>query len=253
MPNPTNGVRGGSSKRSDQKKNLEASSLDSQASSRRSIEELQDHIDVLAHSSGALQRLADIAKFFGSPSITDAMQMVENDYGAEIAKENTIRELTKNLELVVHVKSEEKEKLRQDNEQLMAEREKYQGETKKALDRQKKVEDQHALVEASWKKENEQKLQEEKAKGKKELKIKKAEIEEEYKKKGQELDERLSKLLTANEELKQSCVEAEEKLEKEKTRNARVEKSLEDDNKKLTEELKQLQAQFPVEEQAIEY
>ena len=253
MPNPSNGVRGGPSKRPDQKKNLEASSLDSQVSSRRSIEELQDHIDVLAHSSGALQRLADIAKYFGSPSITDAMQMVENDYGAEIAKENTIRKLNEMVASLTHVKSEETEQLRQDNERLMAEREECQQEQKKALEIQKKLEDQHALAETNRKKESEKKLQEEKAKGKMELKIKKEKIEEEYKKKGQELDERLSKLLTANEELKQGCVEAGEKLEKENTRNARVEKSLDDENKKLTEELKQLQAQFPVEERAIEY
>ena len=253
MPNPTNGVRDGPSKRSDQKKNLESSSSDSQGSRGRYIEEPQSSIDTLAESSGALQRLADIAKYFRSASITYDMQIVEDDHGAEIAKENTIRKLNETVESLAHVKSEETEKLRQDNKRLMDEQEHCQREKKKALEIQKKLEDQHDLAETNRKKESEQIVQDEKNKVNKMLKTRKAEIEEEYKKKGRELDERLSKLLAANVELKQRCAKADEKLETKKIRHTRVEKSLEDENKKLTEELKQLQAQFPVEDQVIEY
>ena len=253
MPNHTNGVRGGPSKRSDQKKNLESSSFDSQDPSRRNIEEPRHSIDVLACSSEALQRLANLTHYFRSPSFEHDMQMVEDEYGAEIAQENTIRKLNETVASLAHVKSEETEKLRQDNKRLMDEREDCQQEKMKSLEIQKKLEDQYALAEASRKKENEQKLQEDKVKADKEVKNKKTKIEEEYKKKGRELDERLSKLLAENLNLKQRCKEAQDKLETKKARHARVERSLEDENKKLTEELKQLQAQFPVEEQVIEY
>ena len=201
MPNPANGVRGGSSKRSDQKKNLEASSLDSQGSSRRSIEDPPNPIDVLAHSSEALQRLADIARYFGSLSGTNDIQTVEDDYGAEIAKENKIRKLTENLESLAHVKSEETKKLRQDYEQLLDEREDCQQQKKKALEIQKKVEDQHALAEASRKKESEKKLQEEKARLQKISKEKKAELEEEYSKKFRDLEEKYVEKSAANAKL----------------------------------------------------
>ena len=253
MPNSANGVRGGPSKRPDPKKNPEHSSFDSQGSSRRNTEEPQSPIDVLAYSSEALQRLAEFAGYFGSPSFKRDMQMVEDDYGAEITKESKIKKLEETVASLVHVKSEETEKLRRENKQLMDEQEDCQQEKKKALEIQKKVEDQHTLAEASRQKESEQKLQDERAKAAKAAKTKRAELEDEYKKKGRELDEKLSKLLAANVDLKQRCKEADEKLEMKKTRHARIEKSLEDDNKKLTEELKQLQAQFPVEEQGIEY
>ena len=253
MSNPTNGVRGGPSKRPDQKKNLEFGSFNSQGSSRRNIEEPQSPIDILANSSGALQHLADIAHFIRSSSTTRAMQMVDDDYGADIARENTIRTLTETVASQAHAKSEETEKFRQDNKRLISELEKYEEETKKALDRLKKVEDQHALAEASRKKDSEQKLQEEKEKGKQAWKTKKAEIEGDCKKIVRELDERLSKLSAENVDLKQHCKEAEEKLEKKKIRHARAETSLENDNKKLTEELKQLKAQFPAEGEPIKY
>ena len=253
MSTPTNGVRGGPSKRPDQKKNLEHSSSNSQGSSRRNIEEPQSPIDILANSSWALQHLADIAQFFRSSSTTRAMQMVEDEYGPEIEKENKIRKLTETVASMAHAKSEETEKFRQDNERLISELENYEEETKKALDRQKKAEDQHALAEASRKKECEQKLQDEKDKANKAWRTKKAEIEGDCKKKVRELDEKLSKLSAEDVELKQRCKEGEEKLETKKIRHTRVEKSLEDENKKLTEELRQLQAQFPVEEKVIEY
>ena len=254
MPNHTNGVRGGPSKRSDQKKNPESSSFDSQdPSRRRNIEEPRHSIDVLACSSEALQRLVDLTHYFRSPSFAHDMQMIEDEYGAEIAQENTIRKLNETVESLAHVKSEETEKLRRDNKRLMDEREDCQQEKKKCLEIQKKLEDQYDLAEASRKKENEQILQDEKVKADKELKTKKAKLEDDHKKKGRELDERLSKLLAENVTLKQRCKEAQDKLEKKKARHTRVETSLEDENKKLTGELKQLQAQFPVEEQVIEY
>ena len=253
MPNPTNGVRGGPSKRSDQKKNPESSSFDSQDPSRRNIEEPRHSIDVLACSSEALQRLANLTHYFRSPSFARDMQMVEDEYGAEIAQENTIRKLNETVESLAHVKSEETEKLRRDNKRLMDEQEDCQQEKKKCLEIQKKLEDQYDLAEASRKKENEQILQDEKAKADKELKTKKAKLEDDHKKKSRELDERLSKLLAENVSLKQRYKEAQDKLEKKKAKHTRYEKSLEDENKKLTEELKQLQAQFPVEEQVIEY
>ena len=252
MPNTTNGVRGGPSKRSDQKRNLESKSLDGQDPSRGDIEKFQNSVDMLAHSSGAIMRLAKTAAYFQSQH-TDDMQIIEDDYGTEIAQEDTIRKLKEMVDFLKHSRSEEMDNLRQENTRLMAGQEKCQQEIQKALDIQKKVEDQHALAEASRKKESEQKLQEEKNKVNKALRTKKAEMEEEYKKKGRELDEKMSKLLAANVELKQRCKEGEEKLETKKIRHARMEKSLEDENKRLTEELKQLQAQFPVEEQVVDY
>ena len=251
MPNPTNGVRGGSSKRSDQKKNPEPSSFDSQSSSHRTIEEPRNPIDVLAHSSEALQRLAHIAQFFAS--WTPDMQMVEDDYGAGIAKENTIRSLTETVESLTHAKREEKEKLQQEKIRVIAEREKYQEETKKALDIQKQVEDQHALAETRRKKESEQKLQDEKDKADKALKAKKAELEGGYSKKLRDLDEKCVKLSAANAELEERRLEAEQTLETKKKRHAWTKKALEDENEKLNEALEQWQAQFPVEGRPIKY
>ena len=251
MPNPTNGVRDGPSKRPDQKKNPESSSPDSQGSSRRNIKGVQHSIDLLSHSNGALQRLAKISQLF--ESFTDDIQLVEDDYGAEIAKENTIRKLNETVESLAHAKSEEKEKLQQDNKRLMAERERYQEETKKALDIQRKVEDQHALAEASRKKESEQKLQEEKSKVNKALKAKKAELEDKYSKNFRDLEDKCKELSAANAELTQRYSEAEQTLETKKKRHARNKKNLEDENEKLKEALKQWQAQFPVEGGPIEY
>jgi hypothetical protein len=66
MPNPTNGVRGGSSKRkdvtSDQKKDQELGSFNSLDPRRDNTEGPQTSAAVLASSNGALQRLADLAQ-----------------------------------------------------------------------------------------------------------------------------------------------------------------------------------------------
>ena len=254
MPNSTNGVRGGSSKRSDQKKNLEPNSFDSQGSSRRNIEEPQNSIDILAHSSGALQRLAEIALYFGSSSsFTRDMQRVEDDYGAEIAKEKQIRELKEMVETVAHVKSEETKKLQQDYKGLLDEREDFQQEKENFQQEKKKYVEIQEKREASRKKESEQILKEEKAKNEKIVKAKKAELEDKYSRNFRDLEEKCGKLSAANAELQQRFSEAEQTLKINEKRHVRDQKTLEDENEKLDVALKQWQAQFPVEGEPIKY
>lgn len=251
MPNPTNGVRGGSSKRSDHKKNQEPGSFDSQSSSRRNIEEPRSPIDVLAHSSEALQRLASLALYFGS--FTHDMQTAEDDYGAEIAKENTIRELKETVESLARVKSEKTEKLQQDYERLLNEQEEFQQKKKEYLEIQEKLAAQNAAAEVNRRKESEQNLLEEKTKFEKTMKAKKAELEEEYSRKLRDLNEKCVKLSAANAKLEQRCSEAKQTMRIMEKRHTRDQETLENKNEKLDEALKQWQAQFPVEGKPIEF
>lgn len=253
MPNSTNGVRGGPSKRSDQKKNLESSSFDSQDPSRRDLEELRNSIDMIGNCSMAINRVADIAQLFISSSFARDLQTIEDELGAEIAKENTIRELKQTVESLAHVKSEETKKLQQDYKRLTDEQVKCQRETEKALDMQKKVEGQLALAEASMKKESEHKLQDERTKLQKSVKLKKAELEDEYSRKFQDLDEKCVKLSATNAELEKRCSKADQTLKVLQKRFERDQENLEDRNDKLNEALKQWEAQFPVKGEPVEY
>ena len=251
MPNTPNGVRRGSSRRSDHKRDQEPGSPNSNDLSRRNTEESQKSIAVLASSSEALQRLANIAQYF--VSLTHDMQVVEDDYGAEIEKENELRRLSDTVASLTLVKSEEMQILQQENKELLAEREACRQEKENCQEIQKSLEAQNAIAEASRQEESNQRLQEEKTKLQKQFKKMKAELEEGINKKLQELKDKTAKLSATTVDLKQRCLEAEEKLERKKTRHARVEKGLEDENKTLTEELRQLQAQFPVDRQPMEH
>lgn len=251
MPNTPNGVRRGSSRRSDHKRDQEPGSPNSNDLSRRNTEESQKSIAVLASSSEALQRLANLAQYF--VSLTHDMQVVEDDYRAEIEKENEIRRLSDTVASLTFVKSEEMETLQHENKELLAEQEACRQEKEKCQEIRKNLEAQNVIAEASRQEESNQRLQEEKTKLHKRFTKMKAELEEGINKKLQEVKDRNAKLSATNVDLKQRCLEAEEKLEKKKTRHARVEKGLEDENKKLTEELRQLQAQFPVERQPMEH
>lgn len=251
MPNTPNGVRRGSSRRSDHKRDQEPGSPNSNDLSHRNTEESQKSIAVLASSSEALQRLANLAQYF--VSLTHDMQVVEDDYRAEIEKENEIRRLSDTVASLTFVKSEEMETLQHENKELLAEQEACRQEKEKCQETRKNLEAQNVKAEASRQEEYNQKLQEENAKLHKQFKKMKAELEEGVNKKIQEVKDKHAKLSATNVDLKQRCLEAEDKLERKKTRHARVEKGLEDENKKLTEELRQLQAQFPVERQLMEH
>lgn len=253
MPNTPNGVRGGQSKRSDQKKNQETGSLNGHDLSRRNTEEPPNPIAVIASSGGALQRLADFARFFSSDSVTYDMHVVEDVYGPEIEKENTIRKLTETVELLTHFKSEVTEKLRNENQELLAGREHWQQETKKCQDIREKLEAENAIAEAGRQKESERKVKEEKTQLEKALKTRQTEYEDEFNKKIRKVENDLAKVSSMNTGLQQRYKEVEEKAKKEKKQYTRLEKSLESENGQLTEELKQLKAQFPVEGQPIEY
>ena len=251
MPNTPNGVRRGSSRRSDHKRDQEPGSPNSNDLSRRNTEESQKSIAVLASSGEALQRLANIAQYF--LSLTHDMQVVEDDYGAEIDKENKIRKLSDTVASLTLFKSEEMETLQHKNKELLAEREACRQEKEKCQETRKNLEAQNTIAEASRQEEYNERLQEENTKLLKQFKKMKAELEEGINKKLQEVKDKNAKLSATNVDLKQRCLEAEEKLEKKKTRHARMERGLEDENKKLTEKLRQLQAQFPVERQPMEH
>ena len=252
MPNTTNGVRGGPSRRSDQKKDQEPGSINSRDLSRRNTDESENPIDVLASSSEALQRLADTANYFKSLSATNDFRVVDDFYGAEIEKENTLRKLKETVEILTYTKSDELEDLRRQNGQLLAEQEDCQREKKKYQDLQEELKDQNIVTEATRREESERKLKEETDKLQKQSKKKKAEFEGEIKQKVGVLEDEIKKLSATKVALEGRCVAADEKLETKKQRHQRKEKSLEDEIKKLTEELKQLKAQFPVEGPSVE-
>lgn len=251
MPNTPNGVRGGQSKRSDQKKNQETASLNGHDLNRRNTEEPPNPVADIASSGGALQRLAEIAKYFSS--FTYEMQAVEDVYGPEIEKENTIRKLTETVELLTHFKREETEKLRHENQELLAGREHCLQETKKCQEIREKLEAENAIAEAGRQKESERKVKEEITQLEKALKTRQSEYADEFSKKIRKVEDTLAKVSSMNTGLKKSYKEVEEKLKKEKKQYARLEKSLEGDNEQLTEELKLWKAQFPIGGQPVEY
>lgn len=250
MPNTPNGVRGGQPKR-DQKKNQETGSVNGHDPNHRNTEEPPNPVAVIASSDRALQRLADVAKYF--KSFTYDMQVVEDVHGPEIEKENMIRKLTETVELLTHFKSEESEKLRRENQELLAGREACQQETKKCQEIRGKLEAENTIAEAARQKESDKKVQEETAQLEKALKSRQTKHEDEFSKKIRKVESDLAKVSSMNTELKKSYKEVDEKLKKEKKQYARLEKSLEGENEQLTEEVKQLKAQFPVEGQPVEY
>ena len=252
MPNSANGVRGGPSKRSDLKKEQEPGSVNSRDSSRRNTEEPPGSIALLASSSGALQRLADIAQYF-SYSFTHDINVVEEAYGDGIQKENSIRTLRETVETLTHVKSKELETLQRENEVLLTERAACQEEKKRYQEKQEKLKAQNTKAEASRQEESRRKLQAEILKFHKQSETEKAKIEEQSNKKAEELKEENVKLTANNAELKQLCLTAEDKLEKKKTRHARLEKSSEDEIKRLTEELKQIRQEVPIQERPVDH
>lgn len=250
MPNTPNGVRGGQPKR-DQKKNQETGSLNGHDLNRRNTEEPPNPIAVIASSSGPLQRLAEIAKYFSS--FTYDMQVVEDVYGPEIEKETTIRKLTETVELLTHFKSEELEKLRHENQELLAGRETCQQEKKKCQEITEKLEAENAIAEAGRQKESDRKVQEEITQLEKAFKTRKTDYEDGTNKKIRKVEDNLAKVSSIHTELNKRYKEVEEKLKKEKKQWARLEKSLEGDIEQLTEELKQMKAHFPVDGQPVEY
>ncbi len=253
MPTYTNGVRGGSSKSSDQKKDQELGSPNNLDLVRRNAQEPRNPLAVLAASGGPLQRIAEIVQFVSSPSLIQDINVIEDAYGTEIDREKRIRTLNEKLEILTHHKSEEVENLRDENKKLLAEREACQQERKESQEIEEKLKAQYAKADATRQEESKKILQEEKAKLYKQVKTKKAEFEEGMKQENRELKDDHSKLSATNGELQQRCLAAEEKLAQKKQRHARAEKGLEEENKKLAAELKHLQDQFPVMGQPIEY
>lgn len=257
MPKRTNGVRGGSTKRGDitldETKDHELRSTNSLDPSHGSIEgPPHPAAAVLASSSGALQRLADIAQYLES-SFNYDINMVEDSYGAEMGRENEIRRLNQALKTLTYVKNEEMDNFRRENEVLKAGYEACERERETCQTIQAELRARHSKAEADREEVYKQKLQDEKAKRQKYVKTKTAEIEAGSKEKVDDLEKRNEQLSATNEELEQRLSDSKKKLETKKTRHARMEKILEEDNKKLTAELKQIKSEFPVEWQPVEY
>ena len=256
MPKRTNGVRGGSTKRkditSDVAKDQELRSSNSLDLSHSNIDDPRNPAAVLASSNGALQRLANIAQYFET-SFTHDIDIVDGAYGTEIDRENEIRRLNETMETLTHAKSEEVDNLRYEIEELKANQEACEKERETYQTMQAELEARQAKVEADIEEEYKQKIQNEKAKFQKSVRVKEAEIDAKNEKKVIELEKQNRNLSAANEELEQRLSKAENKLEAKKIRHARVEKSLEEENNKLNAELKHIKSEFPVEGQPAEY
>jgi len=256
MPKRSNGFNGVPSKRreaaSDQNTDKESRSNNSRDYSYVNDDELPNPIAILATTSGALQRLANIAQYFES-SFNHDVNAVEGAYREEMDREHEIRRLTESLETLTYVKSEEMENLRYENEKLGAEQEDCTEERKRYHTMQAELEVQNAAAEIGREELYKRKLQEEKEKSQKQMKVKRAEIEAGNKKKVQELEEHKEELAATNEDLKMLLSAAKGKLETKKTRHARERKTLEGENEKMYLELKQVKSEFPVEVQPVQY
>ena len=256
MPKRTNGVRGGSNKRrditSDEAKDQEPRSPNSLDLSHSNTDGAPNPAAVLASSNGALQRLAAIAQYFESSFGYD-IKVVEGAYGTEIDKEDEIQRLKEALETLTLVKSEEMDNLRRENEELKAGQEACERERESCRTIETELEARHATAEADREDEYKRKLQDEKAKSQKAMRVKKAEIEAESREEVEKLYKRIEELSITNKELEHRSSKIENKLEKKKTRHARVEKSLEEEIEKLTAELKQVKSDFPIDGQPVEY
>lgn len=256
MPKRSNGFNGVPSKRreaaSDQNTDKESRSNNSRDYSYVNDDELPNPIAILATTSGALQRLANIAQYFES-SFNHDVNAVEGAYREEMDREHEIRRLTESLETLTYVKSEEMENLRYENEKLRAEQEDCREERKRYLTMQAELEVQNAAAEIGREELYKRRLQEEKEKSQKQMKVKRAEIEAGNKKKVQELEEHKEELAATNEDLKMLLSAAKGKLETKKTRHARERKTLEGENEKMYLELKQVKSEFPVEVQPVQY
>jgi len=263
MPKRSNGFNGVPSKRreaaSDQNTDKESRSNNSRDYSYVNDDELPNPIAILATTSGALQRLANIAQYFES-SFNHDVNAVEGAYREEMDREHEIRRLTESLETLTYVKSEEMENLRYENEKLRAEQEDCREERKRYHTMQAELEVQNAAAEIGREELYKRRLQEEKEKSQKQMKVKRAEIEAGNKKKVQELDKQnqelekqKEELAATNEDLKMLLSAAKGKLETKKTRHARERKTLEEENVKMYLELKQVKSEFPVEVQPVQY
>ncbi len=256
MPKRSNGFNGVPSKRreaaSDQNTEKESRSNNSHDYSYVNDDELPNPTAIIATTSGALQRLANIAQYFES-SFNHDVNVVEVAYREEMDREHEIRRLTESLETLTYVKSEEMENLRYENEKLRAEQEDCREERKRYLTMQAELEVQNAAAEIGREELYKRKLQEEKEKSQKQMKVKRAEIEAGNKKKVQELEEHKEELAATNEDLKMLLSAAKGKLETKKTRHARERKTLEGENEKMYLELKQVKSEFPVEVQPVQY
>ena len=256
MPKRSNGFNGVPSKRreaaSDQNTDKESRSNNSRDYSYVNDDELPNPTAIIATTSGALQRLANIAQYFES-SFNHDVNVVEVAYREEMDREHEIRRLTESLETLTYVKSEEMENLRYENEKLRAEQEDCREERKRYLTMQAELEVQNAAAEIGREELYKRKLQEEKEKSQKQMKVKRAEIEAGNKKKVQELEEHKEELAATNEDLKMLLSAAKGKLETKKTRHARERKTLEGENEKMYLELKQVKSEFPVEVQPVQY
>ena len=256
MPKHTNGVRGGSSKRrettSDQMKDQEFRSPNGLDASHGDTEEAGNPAATLASCNGALQRLAGLARYFES-SFNQDINLVEEDYGTEMDRENEIQRLRGDVKTLTHAKDERLENLQYENEELKAREGACDRERQRCQTIQAELEEKYIQAEAEMEKGCQRKIQDEKAKLQKSMKVKKAEIEAGSREKIRELENQCANLSATNEKLNQSLSAAEEKLKDKKMKHARVEKSLEEENEKLRVELKQVTSEFPVEGQPVQY
>ena len=251
MPNSTNGVRSRLSKRSEHRKDKDLDSPTLQDLSRHDTTESENAIAVLGYSSGSLQRLAELARYF--ETFTRDIQVVEDEYEAELEQETKIRRLSETVEILTNSKSGELEKLRHENSKLLAEQAACQEAKKESREITEKLKAQYAKADTDRQEASKKKTQDEKIELNKQLKTKVAEIEKDNKQKAEEFKRSHAKLSEKNVELVKRCSEAEEKLEMKKTRHHRAIRSLEDENQRLTEDLEKIKSDYPAEGKSVEY
>ena len=247
MPRHMNGVHSGSSKRttSDQAGDQEVRPVNGLGVNHGGFEEHQNPAAILASCNQSLQRLANMARYFEF-SFSQDIAIVEEDYGADMDRENEIQRLMGVVETLTHAKDERLEALQHEIKDLKASEVDCNRERARYQKIRKELEEEHNRKEAEREKEYKQKVQ-------KAMKAKCAEVENGSKNKIQELEKQVASLSATTEKLEQSLSAAEEKLKTKKTKHALVVESLMEKIEKLEVELKEIKSEFPVEGQSAQY
>ena len=199
----------------------------------------------LSSSGVALQRFADLAQLFSSPSFLNDLDDIERDYGREIDKMKEVERLNLVITKLTHTRSEEVDDLRTEIARLQTQEAACRSERESCQKMRADMQADKAAADAERKQLYEKKVQEDKAKAKKELDTKKAEMEAEFKKQTQDVKARSQELLAEKQKLKQEIVELQEIAKERETSHKWEMLGLKSEHEKVGSELSQLKSEFP--------
>jgi len=266
MPKDSSNSRGtsakGRSKASEQHRDQDPHLANGVGNSADNADGGQDPAVVLASSRQVFQRLANLALYVESCYLD--VDAVEEQYGTEIEKEVIIKRLKDVIEEITHSKSQELEKMKQENVKLKAGEDDCQKQAVRCRTMQAELQVQNDQAEQERESRYERKLQDERTRAEKQMKAEKSKMEAAIKEKVQKLEQESKKMLDHNDKLKKDLTAGQQKLEEKDISHTREVKGLEvehveknnglkDENARLTEELDKAKSEIPVEMQPVQY